>query len=311
MTIAEMKKPSKGRRILSDLFDLFLALILFFCFFCFVFQPIFNNATDYKKVYNQYYSKLSSTGLYDYNKAAHTCNIIELKFEKGKKPTAEDYYNFYEYRLINYYTSEKKLTDYDEIRDNSKLFEIVDEKYVLIDGVSTEKAKSFYISSIKSTIDDVFMKNEENAKLASKVNNYNISLLLLSFVSSFGIIYLVLPLFFDGGQTVGKKLFNLKLFSTKDGFKVKKETIIIRELIVIFVGYLLSVFTFGISALAFLITYIFQKQNRSIDDFLASTIVYENVDLDGVETKDIINFKIGEKTENPKVTNDTEKKEEK
>lgn len=311
MTIAEMKKPSKGRRILSDLFDLFLALILFFCFFCFVFQPIFNNATDYKKVYNQYYTKLASTSLYSYNSSSHTCNIIELKADDGKKLTAEDYYNFYEYRLINYYTSEKKLTDYDEIRDNSKLFEIVDEKYVFIDGVSTEKAKSFYISSIKTAIDDVFMKKEENAKLASKVNNYNISLLLLSFVSSFGVLYVALPLFFDGGQTVGKKLFNLKLFSTKDGFKVKKETIIIRELIVIFVGYLLSVFTFGISALAFLITYIFQKQNRSIDDFLASTIVYENVDLDGVETKDIINFKFGGKTENPKVTNDTEKKEEK
>ena len=311
MTIAEMKKPSKGRRILSDLFDLFLALILFFCFFSFVFQPIFNNATDYKKSYDQYYSKLGSTGLYDYNKSAHTCNILEPKFDKDKKPNAEDYYSFYEFRLINFYKSAEKLTDYDEIRNNSKLFEIVDDKYVLVDGVSTEKVKSFYVSSIKTAIDDVFLKNEENAKLASKVNNYNISLLLLSFVSSFGITYLVFPLIFDGGQTVGKKIFNLKLFSTKDGFKVKKETLIIRQLIVIFVGYLLSVFTFGISALAFLITSIFQKQARSIDDFLASTIVYENVDLDGVESKDIISFKIGEKSESPKASDNQEKKEEK
>ena len=291
MRVLEMKRPSRIRRIVADLFDLVLSLIISFLLFAFVIQPIYNTVTDYKKVYKDYYTAIEKTGLYTCNKDTYTCNIIEPKVTNGEKLTSSDYFNYYEGRVVSYYTTKEKLDDYNKIRDQSGLFINNDGTYNLKEGVNANKVRDFYITTIKDAKAKIFDKEEENIKLASKLNNYSMLMVSFSFIPPFTIFYIVLPLFMHGGQTLGKKLFNLKVCSIKEGFELSKSTILLRQALVVIVGHFISLFTFGISSLAFLITAIFQKEGRSIDDFLASTIVYENVDLKDVEKEDIITDK--------------------
>lgn len=298
MRVLEMKRPSRIRRVAADLFDLILSLIVSFLLFAFVIQPIYNTATDYKKVYKDYYTAIEKTGLYTCNKNTYTCNIIEPKATDGEKLTAIDYFNYYENRVVSYYTTKEKLDDYDNIRDQSEIFVNKDGAYNLKDGVSASKVHDFYITTIKDTKSNVFDKEEANIKMASKLNNYTMSMVSFSFIPPFAIFYIVLPLFIHGGQTLGKKLFNLKVCSIKEGFELNKSTIALRQALVVVVGHFIGLFTFGISSLAFMITSIFQKEGRSIDDFLASTIVYENVDLKDVEKEDIITVEFDKKVNN-------------
>lgn len=287
MVQMEMKKPTRLRRFLASLFDLILALIAFFLLYAMVVQPICNTATQYKQACKDYYSALRDTNLYAYDETNLICNIVEPDMSDGKEATSETYYAFYNYRLVYYYEVNDQEEAYENRMEESGLF-VHNEAgvYVFDEDVSADQAKSFYIASIKAAIQDIFEKDESNQKLKARVESYDIAIFAFSFIPALLIVYLAVPLTNQGSQTLGKRLMNLKVASEKSGFKVKKGIVVLRQSLVIFVGYFLGIFTFGLSVLAFMVAFLVSKEGKSIDDFLCSTIVYENVHPEDVDEKD-------------------------
>lgn len=295
----ELKKPTRLRRFLSCLFDLLLALVAFFLIYAMVVQPIYNTATKYKTACNDYYIALRNTNLYSYNETNMICNIVEPDLSDKEEVTAETYYAFYNYRLIYYYETNELSEAYESQMEKSGLFVLNDSGvYVFAEKVTADQAKSFYVSSIKTAIKDIFEKDETNQKLKARVNNYDLAIFACSFIPAWALIYIAIPLVNRGGQTLGKKLMNLKVASVRDGFKVKKGVLLLRQSLVVFVGYVLGIFTFGLSALAFMIVFLIHKEGKSIDDVLCDTIVYENVHPEDAGEKDRLTIALKNKRRN-------------
>ena len=288
MVKMEMKKPSIWKRIIAAISDFFLAFLLFGILFVFVVQPIYNKFTDYQKTVDSYYTKMSQTGLYTYNAKTNICNIIEPEIEEGEEYSAKDYENFYESKIYDYFESNEKVDSYLDLKRESGLFNVGDTSATLKDDVSPNELRSFYIYSINSAIDDIFMKDEEVMKVANELDGYNLEMIVISALPSFVVFYFAFPLVFHGGQTLGKKMFNLKIASTETGFEVNKLTIVVRQLAVVVIGYVGAYFTYGLSLLAYILIPFFHKKGVSIDDFISNTIVYENVDVTGLKTEEKI-----------------------
>lgn len=264
----------KNKRIFSSIIDLLISLFIFFLSFIFIIQPIFNSCTDMKKTQDEYFTNLTSTNLYTYNKKTYYCSIVELDEKNFKNGiTSNDYYSFYEWRLINYYGNIDQLNVYKEMKLDSSLF-IVDEEdnVILKEETNSEDVKKFYLSSIVKTRQNYFDKDETNISLYNKISRYNFLMLFLSSIISLCLIYILIPLCFEG-RTLGKLMFSLDIV-TIDDKKIKYSTLTFRQLCNILCVYL-GILTFGASLIICLIYEIVDKKNQSLFDMLFKTKVIE------------------------------------
>ena len=277
MTQLKIKKVSKIKRFFCDLFDFILASIVTLVLFSLVFQPLFNSTTKYKETYSSYYKALNETGLYIYDSTKYTCNIITPSFSEGHDPVAKDYYDFYHVKVSDFYNENGKPDRFFELQSKSKIFTYVEGKFVLKEDATIKEVYSFYISAIKVATNEIFLENVENANLKKTLNSYYYAMIFLSIITSVLVLFVGVPLLLDDGQTLGKKVFNIKVASLKTGYKVKIKTMLYRQVIVIIVGYIAGTFTFFLSTIAFYVVSCINKESKSIADILANTVLYDNV----------------------------------
>lgn len=296
MTQLKIKKVSKVKRFFSDLFDFILAFIVTLVLFALVFQPLFNNTTKYKETYSNYYEALNQTGLYKYDATKYTCNIIIPSFGEENNPVSKDYYDFYHAKVANFYNENGKPDRFFELQSKSKVFTYVDGKYVFNENATIKEVSSFYVSAIKVATDEIFLANVENANLKKTLNNYYFAMISLSLITSVLVLFIGVPLLLDDGQTIGKKVFNIKVAFIKTGYKVKIKTMLYRQSVVIIVGYIAGTFTFFLSTIAFFVVSCINKEGKSIADILANTVLYDNVDPDDDDEVLYINIVEDEKS---------------
>ena len=277
MTQLKIKKVSKIKRFFCYLFDFILASIVTLVLFSLVFQPLFNSTTKYKETYSSYYKALNETGLYIYDSTKYTCNIITPSFSEGHDPVAKDYYDFYHVKVSDFYNENGKPDRFFELQSKSEIFTYVEGKFVLKEDATIKEVYSFYISAIKVATNEIFLENVENANLKKTLNSYYYAMIFLSLITSSLILFIGVPLLLDDGQTLGKKVFNIKVASLKTGYKVKIKTMLYRQVIVIIVGYIAGTFTFFLSTIAFYVVSCINKESKSIADILANTVLYDNV----------------------------------
>lgn len=108
-------------------------------------------------------------------------------------------------------------------------------------------------------------------------------LILPSYVLSFSIFFIIIPLCFKNGETLGKKAFHLGLLA-KDGYAVKKRQIILRQFaLLLYCGLSSFIIGIGVTSVATLFIAVFiyfvatmiSKTKRSPFDYLAYTIVVD------------------------------------
>lgn len=88
------------------------------------------------------------------------------------------------------------------------------------------------------------------------------------------ILFLIIPLAFGNGQTIGKKLTRLILVD--DSYiKVRFLNVFLRYLTILFLGSIISLFTYGIPLLAAFIMMLATKDKRTFHDYLSDTRVIE------------------------------------
>ncbi len=173
----------------------------------------------------------------------------------------------------------------ENILENKEEFILNEETkiYQIKEGVDKTKAVNFIKDKIIAACSDFYYSD------FYKTINRNLTLIQLfefipTYIFFFALIYLLFPMIFKNGETLGKLTFSLGLVN-KNGYKVTRPQILLRFLfffLEITLGTFLlgildirSLATLGIVITALLIATLVNKKNRSLHDFVAGTMVVD------------------------------------
>ena len=144
-----------------------------------------------------------------------------------------------------------------------------------------EATKDFYYS-------DFFQAIEK------KIERIQYFIFLPPFGLSFAIFFILIPMLFKDGETLGKKTMNIAVISF-DGYSAKKRQILFREILLFIVIFVLGIVvgigltSFAIMALGVVVLFILTlipKNKRSIFDYAAYTIVVDSIHSTWFKTKE-------------------------
>lgn len=116
-----------------------------------------------------------------------------------------------------------------------------------------------------------------------KLENIQLFIILPSYVLSFSIFFIIIPLCFKNGETLGKKTLHIGLLA-KDGYSVKKRQIVLRQsALLLYCGLFSFVIGIGFTSIATLFLGVFiyfvatviSPTKRSFFDYLSFTIVVD------------------------------------
>jgi hypothetical protein len=311
-------KCSTARRILSAMVDFLVASLMFFVLYAFVMNPIVINTTDYKSTNTKLYAKLSYTGLYDYDSTTGSIAIITPDTTPTK---TSEVYAFYESPVSTYYIQNDAISVYEAQKEASGYFTIDGDSYVLNDDVSINNLTNFYISSIKTAVNNYFYTQEDIIALRATIKTYDNIMIYVPLLTSVVILCGIFPICRKKGETIGKVLFNVKVGSYISGQYPKVLQKIVRQLVIILplslislisilmsLSTLIVMFLFIIVGILHLIPIIVSKKNHSFDDIISKTFVYYYDDpkvIDDFDPDDVITVACGSTTELEKNINST------
>lgn len=119
----------------------------------------------------------------------------------------------------------------------------------------------------------------------NKIKGIQLFIILPPYFLSFGIFFIMFPLIFKNGETLGKKVVHVG-FVSKDGFDVKKRQIIFRQLLLLlYVSFFTFILGIGVTSLAmiglagliYLVATLISKTHRSPMDYAAYTLLIDTV----------------------------------
>ena len=304
--LTQIKKANIAKRILAFIMDGALAAFVMFGFIAGIFYPIANKSFKYTEnranlLLYQVASKLVVCHGNDENGNDKIYEITNLGEANGNYTQTtlsvfegqedEFYINRVKYYYLNYKTGtnveypenanpeDYKAPNYQELIEGKARTEYYTEEWF------NEKVAS--ASSLANLISDAIVDlcNEEfYAKKETSVRLTGYFLVLPPFVLSFSIFFIVIPLVFKNGETLGKKSLHLA-FINAQGYAVQRKQIVLRQL---FIFLCTSVICFmigrvGLGSLAFLgigiviyyVSTILSKQKKSPADFLALTLLVD------------------------------------
>lgn len=254
----EIQKASFGRRFLAFIIDLAILLALATFVNRVVSKPIVNNALGYSAI-----------------EAKHDQNILEFGFARIDPDSGKVV-------LINFALDEEKDNfealiqrhGPDLVAANLGTYDEEEGKYVLLGDIESQMNK----------LKRLLYLDGETEKLVNKMTFLKIVESSFSIFVSLLLVYLLVPLLFKNGQTLGKKLIRLAIIS-KSGLTLKPINYILRVLVGFYlieiVGLIILYNLAPTLALYYFIAMIavimFTKNNRSIHDLISGTVC---VDLD-------------------------------
>lgn len=152
-----------------------------------------------------------------------------------------------------------------------------DAKYGSETDINNFKKDSVY-SAVKDLYNQPYFDD-----LNSKIKGIQLFIILPPFIISFGVFYILIPILFKNGETLGKKVTHLG-FITKDGYDIKRRQIVLRQILLfLYVG----IFTFGLGigftsvatlmlgTLIYLIATFISRTKRSPMDYFAYTYLID------------------------------------
>ena len=308
--IRSLHEANIAKRLLALLMDAVCAAFIMLGFISLVFVPIADKGFHYSEKVAEGVRLQLATKLYvyfdeddngnmtiydikDFTKASEYADYIKLVDYES------DDVDFFKSRLKYYYLNYKtglnietpengKVEDYrapnfeDKIDDKlpSELYTEAwfNEKF---GGIST-------INEIKTAVLEAnkdFYFQPYFVDLNNNLKYIQLFLIMPPFVLSFSIFFIVFPLCFKNGETLGKKVLNIG-FVTKDGYLIQKRQIVFRQLLllvyvflcsfVIGIG-LTSIATLGLGVFIYFLATFLSKTKRSPADKLAYVYLVDTI----------------------------------
>lgn len=283
----EIYKPSIVRRIIAALIDLFFLGLLFLMLNEYVITPIFKNTTSMIENIQLYRDSLVQTNLY----TRDSSNGIPYKITDLKSSLTEnEYIEKLDNSLVSFYqlynNENINIANYNQSKGDSNYFNYENDTYTKIDVVSNETIITFYEDEYEKAINLMNKYDDNIINLAYKVNRYNVITISISLFVSIIILYLVIPLIFKDGETLGKKLMGIGIVNLKNGFRIKLSQKIIRFLSFLIFEVILSILLLAIPLIISISMMFFSKNNMALHDQLAATLcidkkislVYKDID---------------------------------
>ena len=271
--------------------DLSVAVFLYFMLVYFVFSPIAVKAFGYKDTYDEAQALQLSSHLYEPSSAGNNISINTIV----KSEEDEDKISYYMEKIEYYYCTFKttEAPDYNvEITTESGEKVLPSEYYTkkwfidhFKDVDSVQKARE---ASVEALTDfQTYMKPYNR-----KIRRCELFIYIPPYFVSSITFFLVFPLVFKNGETLGKKSLGIG-YATIEGYAVKKRLVLFRQLFIIF-GMTVFAFPLGnISIISFImlafgvavyyIAAFIPKSKRSIADWIAYTQL--------IDTKNSVWFK--------------------
>lgn len=304
--LTQIQKASFFKRIIAFIMDGALAIFIMFGFIAGVFYPIANKAFKYseKRANIMLYQVASKLVVCHGNDEEGNDKVFDLAY-LGDAPKDAEYVtlsvfngqedDFYVSRVKYYYLNYKTGVGV-EYPENANVEDYKAPNYKdLIEGKTpaeyyTEEwfnAKLESAGSIANLISDAIVdlcNQEFYAKKERSVRLTGYFLVLPAYFLSFSIFFIIIPLCFANGETLGKKTLHLS-FVNSEGYAVQRKQIVLRQL---FMFLLTSVVSFmigriGVGSLAFLgigilvyyVATFISKEKRSPADYLAMTLLVD------------------------------------
>ena len=301
--LKQINNANFAKRILAVIMDGALTIFTMFLLIAFAFVPIADKTMHYsEKVATRLQYQVAS-GLFVYYEVDEENNVqvYELKDldkkNEGSKydiiynlETSDD--NFY-FEHVRYYFLHYKTGDVEGyLPPEGKVEDFRAPNYAdLIDGKSPMEiytqdwfdAKLNELKTPKAMMELAFDDMAEQAyylKTNKDIKAVQIFIILPPFVLSFGIFFIMVPLLFKNGETLGKKTVHIALIN-KDGYNVKKRQIVFRQtLLLLYVAFFsfvvgigfTSFATLGVGVLIYFVAAFIPKSHRSLVDLAAYTL---------------------------------------
>lgn len=304
--LTQIVKASFFKRIIAFIMDGALFAFIMFGFIAACFYPIANKGFKYTEnraslMLYQVASKLVVCQGQDENGEARFYEIPELDQAPstatypslGEINGKEDefYINHVKYYYLNYKTGvnveypananpeDYKAPNYQELKDGKPRTEYYTEEWFNEQIASSESIASLISNAIMDLLSEDFY-----AKTQNKVRWTGYFLVFPAFYLSFSIFFIVIPLIFKNGETLGKKTLHLS-FINSQGYAVQRKQIVLRQIFLLlmtsFVCFMIG--RIGVGSLAFLgigtvIYYVataISKEKKSPADFLAMTLLVD------------------------------------
>lgn len=157
---------------------------------------------------------------------------------------------------------------YNDLQDEYELYIYVDNERVLNESISEEKKQEFLNDSRVIEITNT-LYYEQTILLKTMIVRLSLSILAVSLIT-----YVILPLLFKRGRTLGKVIAKLSL--NKNNEYAKWYLVVLRYLLSIVFNVYLAIISLGIIPLINLVLAINQKENRAIYDMILGINVEDN-----------------------------------
>lgn len=283
-TVLEYSKARIYQRVFSFFIDLFLAVLLGMIInsLCGLVTSV---VPKYQEVLQERIELQDQSGLFDENQKLWTLSLegsdmtIQEKKELLSTRLDEFYHNDVFFEDDIFYQSYQKRKSEAVNEKGELLFQLISGSYVEKD-FSDDVYYSFYQKEFENYASAALSHNVRFADLSNLIVRISVIEIVLSMSVGFALSFVIMPLILKRGRkTIGMYLFKISLVGG-DALNVRGKTLLFRNVLLLLIGYWLTIFTFGIPWLVSLTMMTFSKTGQDFFDYMSGTYVVSTKDKD-------------------------------
>ena len=283
-TVLEYSKARIYQRVFSFFIDLFLAVLLGMIInsLCGLVTSV---VPKYQEVLQERIELQDQSGLFDENQKLWTLSLegsdmtIQEKKELLSTRLDEFYHNDVFFEDDTFYQSYQKRKSEAVNEKGELLFKLISGSYVEKD-FSDDVYYSFYQKEFENYASAALSHNVRFADLSNLIVRISVIEIVLSMSVGCALSFVIMPLILKRGRkTIGMYLFKISLVGG-DALNVRGKTLLFRNVLLLLIGYWLTIFTFGIPWLVSLTMMTFSKTGQDFFDYMSVTYVFSTKDKD-------------------------------
>ena len=283
-TVLEYSKARIYQRVFSFFIDLFLAVLLGMIInsLCGLVTSV---VPKYQEVLQERIELQDQSGLFDENQKLWTLSLegsdmtIQEKKELLSTRLDEFYHNDVFFEDDTFYQSYQKRKSEAVNEKGELLFKLISGSYVEKD-FSDDVYYSFYQKEFENYASAALSHNVRFADLSNLIVRISVIEIVLSMSVGFALSFVIMPLILKRGRTtIGMYLFKISLVGG-DALNVRGKILLFRNVLLLLIGYWLTIFTFGIPWLVSLTMMTFSKTGQDFFDYMSGTYVVSTKDKD-------------------------------
>ncbi len=285
VTEVEYPRAKNYKRWLAFIIDVFLALILGL-FLTAAAGAVTKAIPSYQNVVKQRDDIENSVSIYQDGKAIILVMDESESTVADKKKTLNDAIeNFYSDKRFftedTYYSAYQDRKKEAKASDSGSLFEYNDTtKTYLEKNYSDQEYYDFYYSEIEHYLIAYMSLNADYANATNAIVRTSVIELILCLSVGYILSFLIVPLIIKRGRrTIGMYLFKISLISV-DALNVNGWTLFGRDMLLLFVGFWLSVITFFIPWAVSVTMMHLSKRGQDFFDYVSNTYVVDTAKKD-------------------------------